>query len=275
MLCQYMKPRKTKPQAPVVMPREGLQFLNAFSGLLVEEPDTPCAHLDYDLPSSTPVAIARDEEAIEEEFLFPISAFMKEVQKLRFYLLTMWTKYWDGEVDLIMPSVLANTAIRLVRKAENQLDSLVQRPKRYPAAEYPSSSFAGILMWEEFKNDLEGKTDKRAWTKAQIGYNRKPAVSHSNSRRAELCMWDRYNGLDVSLANIKPVKGGFDMSALANFYINPDPKESDLKLSAYFHVRRMAFWHGSIASGTSQPVVTDEITRAVTFMQDTCTISSG
>lgn len=135
----------------------GLAFENRFSKLTVEHPESEDFHhtldeREYDLETNQmAMVIIQDEQGIEEDFIFAVSTFFREVQMTRDYLKDVWAEYNAQRIELIMASILSDTAFHLVRKAEQQLESLVTRPNKYPAVDFPVSSFPGILLWEKFR----------------------------------------------------------------------------------------------------------------------------
>ncbi|KAI1315045.1 hypothetical protein F5Y16DRAFT_421743 [Xylariaceae sp. FL0255] len=119
---------------------------NRFSELKVETPfgkDTDVAaegitslnEGDFILKDVVPVALLKSEEDVEADFLFAIGSFMLELQSIRGLLESaFWSAYREGFSELILCSLATNTAIQLVRRAEHQLDLMIERPKKYPAS---------------------------------------------------------------------------------------------------------------------------------------------
>ncbi|KAI0179859.1 hypothetical protein GGR52DRAFT_587363 [Hypoxylon sp. FL1284] len=111
---------------------------NRFSKLEVEqsedildtETSTSAEQDDYKLTDIAPVTIVKSEEGIEEDFFFAIFAFMQELDELRAYIRHMWLGYSKGIMELMACSLLTNTAIQLVRRAEQELDFMEDMSSR-------------------------------------------------------------------------------------------------------------------------------------------------
>ncbi|CAJ2499981.1 Uu.00g028340.m01.CDS01 [Anthostomella pinea] len=102
----------------------------------------------YALEKVPPVTIVRDEQGIEDDFVLALLSFACELDEVRRALVAEWTAYAEGETNLATVALLTETTIGLVRRAEQSLEDTVQRPRKYPAADYPVWTFLGILQWE-------------------------------------------------------------------------------------------------------------------------------
>ncbi|KAF2833079.1 hypothetical protein CC86DRAFT_376315 [Ophiobolus disseminans] len=85
----------------------------------------------------TSVTLEKDEAEIEAEFFFAVECFLEEVQSIRTTIKDSWGVYKRTGYDLVIATLLTNTAIELVRQADDQLELLVERPAKYPAANFP------------------------------------------------------------------------------------------------------------------------------------------
>lgn len=122
----HVTPKASKPEQ-----EPSLNFANRFSGLNVEE--TPEEYLnfgtsagqaeDYKLPGVAPVVIQNSEEDLEDDFMFAIYTFMCEVEEVRFKVQSLWEGYRRGILELMLCSIVTNTAIQLVRRAEHECRS--------------------------------------------------------------------------------------------------------------------------------------------------------
>lgn len=104
---------------------------------LGEEPASRPDDSMESLPPVNPVEIQQDESEIESEFFFAIQSFITNIHELRDIVQEVWFSYKDGKVDLVNASVIANTAIDLVRHAESEFDLTLVRPKKYPQKNFP------------------------------------------------------------------------------------------------------------------------------------------
>ncbi|KAH6875134.1 hypothetical protein BKA58DRAFT_379278 [Alternaria rosae] len=62
---------------------------------------------------------------------------MTNIYELRDTVQEIWFLYNDGKVDLVNASVIANTAIDLVRHAESEFDLTLARLENYPQKNIP------------------------------------------------------------------------------------------------------------------------------------------
>jgi hypothetical protein len=100
-------------------------------------------------------SIQLDEKLLEEEFMFAVHTFVDDMQQVRKYLNSIWRSYHGGEIDLLVASVITNTAIDLVRQAERSFESLLKRPKNYPVEKYPTGVLPAILYHEHMRDDMQ------------------------------------------------------------------------------------------------------------------------
>ncbi len=140
------RPKQSRPKSDLDSLRD---MTNAFSSLSVEagdeteeiEAESESANRPEEplesLPPVNPVEIHQDESEIESEFFFAIQSFMTNIHELRDIVQETWFLYKDGKVDLVNASIIANTAIDLVRHAESEFDLTLERPKKYPQKLFP------------------------------------------------------------------------------------------------------------------------------------------
>ncbi|KAI1526143.1 hypothetical protein PtrSN001A_010076, partial [Pyrenophora tritici-repentis] len=88
-------------------------------------------------PAAPKVVIERSQAEIEEEFFFAIELLLKELQDIRGLLNNIWEDYKKGTLDLIVSSLMTNTAIDLVRQVEQAFETTLQRPARFPTNLFP------------------------------------------------------------------------------------------------------------------------------------------
>lgn len=147
----------------------GIQTLNAFAKLSIDDGDQADSFYDeadfYDaeqfvenLPQITPVAVEQDETDLEAEFFFAIFTFICNLQELRDNVQEAWFKYKDGEIDLVQPSLIANTLVDLVRYAEAEFDLQLTRPKKYPAKGFPVWTLPALLFTNQHPTVIKGCT---------------------------------------------------------------------------------------------------------------------
>jgi len=154
---QPQKPRHDgRHQKPKTTPMQGMT--NVFSQLVVEDTEVPDdaqgdsnepAHATpkYDepldsLPPVNSIEIEQSEAEIEAEFFFAIQSFVTNVHEIRDIVQETWFEHKDGKMDSIKASLIANTAIDLVRHAESEFDLLLKRPKKYPAKVFPVCKYS-------------------------------------------------------------------------------------------------------------------------------------
>jgi hypothetical protein len=150
-LVKERSPQEPKPkERPQNSKLASMQEMrNAFSSLAVENDDVPdnpeeeseeAAQLEEpldSLPPVEPVEIQQDESETDAEFFFAIQSFIMNLQELRDIVQETWFAYKDEKADIVKASLIANTAIDLVRHAEAEFDLLLKRPKKYPQKEFP------------------------------------------------------------------------------------------------------------------------------------------
>jgi len=86
--------------------------------------------------SAQPRKVIYEAEVTEEEVCFAMVCFFNDLHHLRMFLQNLWQQYHRGTLDLMTASVTTNTAINLVRRAEQDLFTT------YPTLE----SYEKILM---------------------------------------------------------------------------------------------------------------------------------
>jgi hypothetical protein len=123
ILCPFAEIRKRpgasrKPKAPGV---ESLPLRNAFAGLSVEKPSDLLDHEEPQtaadvkeaerMPRIAHGTVERDEAELEAEFYCAIECFLEETQAIRSMLKDTWDVYRRTGYDLVIATLLTNTAI--------------------------------------------------------------------------------------------------------------------------------------------------------------------
>ncbi|CAJ2501692.1 Uu.00g045450.m01.CDS01 [Anthostomella pinea] len=187
-----------------------IKLVNRFSGLQVEhssdqgpeiEPSSPVEQdeNDYKLTDLVPVTLIKSEEDIEEDFFFPIFTFLQEVDDVRSMVRQGWSGYREGRTELIFCSLITNTAIQLVRRAEHELGLPIERPKKYPSSAYPAWNFPGIFIYENHQSSMiQNNVDLRSFLEPS------PGVASLGCSHSELCLWETFTALKHSLWEAKP-----------------------------------------------------------------------
>ncbi|KAG9196034.1 hypothetical protein G6011_01155 [Alternaria panax] len=117
-----------------LMVPENTKLQNRFTRLTIEETD-PLDELivevrEKQLPKIEPLPVEQDEDGLEEDFLFAIATFLKDISNVRTCITRERNGYARTGEGLRRTSVLFNTAVDLVRSAEHQFDQIFVRPKR-------------------------------------------------------------------------------------------------------------------------------------------------
>ncbi|KAK8133765.1 hypothetical protein PG984_005777 [Apiospora sp. TS-2023a] len=200
-----------KPNTKDVEHEDALPFLNRFSKLHVLDPtDSDHEHAQADdateaqhepdasleLPDVTPAAIERDEETVEEDFFLAIFTFLCEMKILRLMVRNIWTEYASDKLELTVASLLTNTVIQLVRRAEQALDLSIQRPKRYPASMFPVWTFPALFL-----NSLRPSTAQDATKEAHDFVSPSDYLMPFEGEHAEFCLWPVYNAVKFAVAS--------------------------------------------------------------------------
>ncbi|KAI1158261.1 hypothetical protein F5B18DRAFT_104106 [Nemania serpens] len=249
---------------PGLSDEPSVHLANRFSALHVEtssEQDTAAESAaqpdksDCALENVVPVAIIKSEEDIEDDFLLAIYSFFHDLQALRECLrLGYWPTYClEIGNELILTTLITNTAIQLVRRAEQQLDLLIERPKKYP---FPTHNFPAIMMHATHK----GFSNKSI----------KEFVKPSDScylvacELADLVFWDIYQALQNALRYIE--RFGGDSLHVAGPDDNPDAPES------FRRVRHLLPCFRTVATTRSSSFASDEVTSAIGHIFETKTI---
>ncbi|KAI1760162.1 hypothetical protein GGR53DRAFT_96820 [Hypoxylon sp. FL1150] len=266
---QSTRPSRVKKQpADILKPEPVANLTNRFSKLEVEQPheDLDTATLstaqdedDYKLPGVTPATIIKNEEDIEEDFLFAIFTFMQELAEVRAYVGKVWECYRQGTLELIVCSLLTNTAIQLVRRAEHELDLLVRRPKKYPASRYPSGSFPDIFVYANHEYELKMVgTELDDFLKPSKEYH---IVDHHHG---VLCLSEIFGALKHYLYEVK-VRGGKNFVPMTSRRWLNTPETFD-------RVRDMVACFQGITRTIGDSFARDEFTSGIELMIDSNTI---
>ncbi|KAI2474818.1 hypothetical protein Ptr902_02335 [Pyrenophora tritici-repentis] len=92
------------------------------------------------------LALVQDESELEEELQFAVTLFIQELQNVTDIACAQWAKYKDEKVDLIVPAMTTDLAIKLVQRAETEFDLVVKRPKKYPTNIFPLWRLLDVLI---------------------------------------------------------------------------------------------------------------------------------
>ncbi|KAK8025478.1 hypothetical protein PG990_003301 [Apiospora arundinis] len=185
---------------------------NIFSALSIQytvdsdfdETDEPIESVSFELPGVTPAAIEKEEEDIEADFFFAIYSFLCDVKKLRSFVQHSWSEYASGKMELGVASLLTNTAIHLVRREEQALDLCIQRPKKYPASQFPVWTFPALFMYTHHR-----RSSKTRAVGIQDFIFPSSWTADLNCETATLCMWLVYNAVKCAVAELAdPAKTG-------------------------------------------------------------------
>lgn len=240
-----------------------VRLANRFSALHVEtssEQDTAAETAaqpiegDHALENVVPVAIIKSEEDIEDDFFLAIHSFMLDLHELRDCLrYGYWPAYCEGGGnELILTALVTNTAIQLVRRAEQQLGLLIERPKKYP---FPAHNFP-VIMMHATHNGFGNRSIKEFL---------KPSNEciHVPCEHADLVFWDIYQALQNALRHTEQFGGS---SFLGDSDDDPDAPES------FRRVRNLLPCFQTIANTKSSSFASDEVTPAIGHIFETKTI---
>ncbi|EFQ94903.1 hypothetical protein PTT_07275 [Pyrenophora teres f. teres 0-1] len=73
----------------------------------------------------------------QEELKFAVTLFIQKLQNVIDVTCAQWVKYKYEKVDLIVPAMTTDLAIKLVQRGETEFDLVVKRPKNYPINNFP------------------------------------------------------------------------------------------------------------------------------------------
>ncbi|KAF2877706.1 hypothetical protein BDV95DRAFT_480836 [Massariosphaeria phaeospora] len=261
------RPHKSKPSATH-------KLSNVFSHLVVEdthelddtqgdENGASDTATKYDeplesLPPVNPVEIHQDETEIEAEFFFAVQSFITTVHDVRDMVQETWFEYKDGKVDSIKASLIANTAIDLVRHAESEFDLLLKRPTKYPAQTFPVWSLPALLFLHQHPGFVEHNDILEFCLPSGLMMPRSQNCTH-----VYWCLWPVYSGLkyylDATLRGKKPKTDVLNVSRSAFDPVNGAHEDAwrTIKLAEKF--RHITVQHKSVVS-------IDEITRGMAYM---------
>lgn len=119
---------------------------NQFAALTIE--DT----VDGDVPTSasllyfSPVEIDFDDSEIKDEFFLAIKVFLGDVYYVRQLVLDKWKSYKESQLENSVVSLYTNTAIDVIRLAEQAHERLVKGPDRFPASKFPVWSLPALCF---------------------------------------------------------------------------------------------------------------------------------
>ncbi|KAI4861932.1 hypothetical protein F4820DRAFT_41118 [Hypoxylon rubiginosum] len=214
---------------------------------------------DYKLTDVAPVTIVKSEEDLEEDFFFAIFAFMQELDEVRAYIRHTWLGYKKGIMELIVASLLTNTAIQLVRRAEHELDLMIQRPKKYPASRYPVWHFPDIFIYATHEEDLakEGR-DLDSFLTPSARYHIM-GCSH-----ADLCLSETFSALKHCLYEFKARRG---QSLLAG-----NVPHHEKAPETFVRIKDMLPCFQGISRTMAEAFASDEVTSGIGLMFDSQTI---
>jgi hypothetical protein len=111
-----------------------LNVKNAFGNLVIEELDEAvlAAVADAFPEPSTKGAIECSLEDDGEDWFFAVQSFFDDMHEMRGYIQHLWKRYATGDMDSGTVSVVSNTAVDLVRRAEAEL-AKIKVPEPYNA----------------------------------------------------------------------------------------------------------------------------------------------
>ncbi|KAI2779910.1 hypothetical protein F4815DRAFT_163251 [Daldinia loculata] len=247
-----------------------VNLVNRFSALEVEElqeqgpdvePGRPAEldENDYKLTDVARVTLLKSEEDIEDDFFFAIFAFMRELDDVRSCIRRSWKAYRQGVAELIMPSLLTNTAIQLVRRAEHELDLMIERPKKYPSSSYPVWNFPDIFIYATHEEDMVSKgQDLDSFLKPS------PRCHVIDCSHGQLCLSEIYSALKHSLYQSKSL-GGENM-------VPGDTTLTDGATENFRRIKRMLPCFQGVARAMAESFASDEVTSGIGLMFRTETI---
>jgi len=133
--------------------------------------------------SAAPAPTQRKKFEMEEldadnEWIFAMSCFFDDMDYLRHHLQSYWKDYADGEIDLTTVAVTTNTAIEMVKKAEEEFMKL-KKPKSFPNYGDDSIPFiwfveccigAGVDQHENPHGSPKFLVPMSAWKQVQESY---------------------------------------------------------------------------------------------------------
>jgi len=143
VLRPIVQPTAPEPQATTASSLS--EKLASFFGSETDEADNIS---DEPFNNLTPVHIDFDDMEVEDEFFLAIDAFMEDVFVMRQYVEYIWTMYKESVMENNVCSLLTNTAIDVVRLAENEFAKLIKRPKRFPADKSPVWTLPALLFYK-------------------------------------------------------------------------------------------------------------------------------
>ncbi len=245
-------------------------LLNRFTGLHVEQPSKQDEETEleanqdeggYSLKDSKPAAIVNSEEYLEDEFFFSIHTLLEELRDVRGLVRSIWSGYRDGTTELILCSLLTNTAIQLARRAEHELDLVVKRPSKYPSLLYPTWKLPGVLMYETHKGGLANMGTSLDYFLEPGPHTHRMDCSHS-----DLCMWSIITALKHSLWEQGELGEQFLMPQNLEYEGGRVPPEDFRRIKAMLPCLR------GISHAMDESFANDEITSGVGTMFKTGTI---
>ena len=121
-------------------PNNGL--INAFSVLQVDETEDDDDEFEITaaiVPATSggkgevqqKVRYVVEAEDDGEEWFFALHCFFFDMHELRIYLSCLWSLYKTGQIDLSTVAVTTNTALDLMRRAEDDFQKTMRIPKEY------------------------------------------------------------------------------------------------------------------------------------------------
>ncbi|KAI0006514.1 hypothetical protein F4779DRAFT_596171 [Xylariaceae sp. FL0662B] len=257
-------PKVQKPEEPII------NLINRFSGLNVEdtldqglEVETGTSaeqdEKDYKLTDVASVTLVKSEEELEDDFFFAIFEFMLELDEVRSCIRRFWNGYRRGPSELMLPSILTNTAIQLVRRAEHELDLLTERPKKYPSSLYPVWNFPDIFMYITHEEGLIKKNeDLESFIKPS------PEYIEIRCAHADLFLSETFNALKHAL---------YEVNDIGKQYILPEDRTDSSTASETFRrIKRMLPCLQGVSNAMAHSPASDEITSGIGVMFETETI---
>ncbi|KAI1773199.1 hypothetical protein F4818DRAFT_423539 [Hypoxylon cercidicola] len=272
ILCPFEQARTSrvkKRPADVPKPDPAANLANRFSKLEVERSEggldaetgtsTRQDEDDYKLTDVAPVTIVKSEEDIEEDFFFAIFTFMQDLDELRTYIRQIWLGYQKGILELMVSSLHTNTAIQLVRRAEHELDLMIQRPKKYPASRYSVWNFPDIFIYALHEEGLKSKgRDLDSFLKPSAGFD------IFDCGHADLCLSETFCALKHSLYKFR-ARGG-------RYVFLGNVPHHERVTETFERIKDMLPCFQATAQAIGESFASDEITSGIGLMFDSQTI---
>ncbi|KAF2499950.1 hypothetical protein BU16DRAFT_556443 [Lophium mytilinum] len=205
-------------------------------------------------PRPLPYAvIEQDKEGIMDDFLFAIYCYLTDLHELQEYLKGLWKSYKEGASELLVVSLITNTAIDLVRMSEYELEFNIKRPEEYPIAKFPTWTLPAVLYFQLVPEDSDLSVQE-----VVMPWSCPPLQYVNFTKKEEFTFWTIYSLFKTFVppnAADRRRHGAFRILDLENMFREggEDPK----------YVRLAAFLPEicSVASASERSFAEDEFTR--------------